>query len=145
MHTISHGHKTTESLKKSRTLLCLVNFPFIKTKADNFKCFWLLLFITRLVESIQSFDEAPSQKVSRCPTGKHVSNNVNIFKCACLVSEEEVERYDAHIDNGRRLESEGKAEEAFKQYMCALELKDSDIKLHLRTLQLAQGFKELLY
>ena len=101
MHTISHGHKTTESLKKSRTLLCLVNFPFIKTKADNLKCFWLLLFTTRLVESIQSFDEAPSQKVSRCPTGKHVSNNVNIFKCACLVSEEEVERYDAHIDNGR--------------------------------------------
>ena len=61
-------------------------------------------FFSRLEESSQLSDDSTSNaqpEADLCPTGEHVSENIKIQRCACLVSSKEQETYDACINDGR--------------------------------------------
>ncbi|XP_068679603.1 DNA excision repair protein ERCC-6-like [Montipora foliosa] len=73
---------------------------------------------------------------SCCPRRIHVSKNVNILKCECLMSHDELELYDTLVKNGRQLEEEGNTTEAVSKYIDALDLKSSDLQLQLKVLLL---------
>lgn len=64
----------------------------------------VFVFFSRLEESSQLSDDSTSNAQSeahQCPTGEHVSDNVKIQRCACLISSEEQEIYDTYINDGR--------------------------------------------
>lgn len=65
-----------------------------------------------------------------------MSKNVNILKCECLMSHDELELYDTLVKNGRQLEEEGNTTEAVSKYIDALDLKSSDLQLQLKVLLL---------
>lgn len=77
-----------------------------------------------------------SSTTSCCPSGVHISENVNILKCECIMSKGEQHHYDMLIDEGRRLENKGKTEEALVQYLNALKLNSSDLTIHLKAMLL---------
>lgn len=85
--------------------------------------------------------KAENPYFSCCPSGKHVSKNVNIVKCECLVSKDELEQYDELVKNARQLEKEGKTADATSHYLDALELKSSDIELQTKVMLLMRDTK----
>lgn len=70
-----------------------------------------------------------------------MSKNVNIVKCECLVSKDELEQYDELVKNARQLEKEGKTADATSHYLDALELKSCDIELQTKVMLLMRDAK----
>jgi len=84
-------------------------------------------------------DVDPSEvPLRQCPSGIHDSDVVLIHKCACVISEDEQEQYEACLNNARQQELGGKTEDALMGYMDALELMDSELELHLKILKLGK-------
>lgn len=79
-----------------------MNDSVLEQAVFHFSCSFS--FFSRLEESSQLSDDSTSNaqpEADLCPTGEHVSDNVKIQRCACLVSSEEQETYDAYINGGR--------------------------------------------
>ena len=79
-----------------------MNDSLLEQAVFHFSCSFS--FFSRLEESSQLSDDSTSNaqpEADLCPTGEHVSDNIKIQRCACLVSSEEQEIYDTYINDGR--------------------------------------------
>ena len=79
-----------------------MNDSVLEQAVFHFSCSFS--FFSRLEESSQLSDDSTSNaqpEAHQCPTGEHVSGNIKVQRCACLVSSEEQEMYNTYINDGR--------------------------------------------